>query len=69
MYFILSILIFLASMILYDQTGNFDYLFKMLLISCGFAFCDSISSLSPKRIIDAVANYKSITEKDKDTEK
>ena len=58
MYCVLSILICLGGFILYDQTGNFDYLFKMLIISTMFGLCDSISSLSIKKFIDAIANFK-----------
>lgn len=58
MYCVLSILICLGSFILYDQTGNFDYLFKMLIISTMFGLCDSISSLSVKKFIDSIVNFK-----------
>lgn len=68
MYCILSILICLGGFILYDQTGNFDYLFKMLIISTMFGLCDSISSLSIKKFIDTISNYK-LLEKDKKDKK
>lgn len=66
MYFIISMILFITSIILYKQTGDFNQFWKLLLISGLFGLCDSISSLSIKRFIDTIVNYKPLKKDEKE---
>lgn len=66
MYFIISMILFITSIILYKQTGDFNQFWKLLMISGLFGLCDSISNLSIKKFIDTIANYKSLIKNKKE---
>lgn len=68
MYCILSLVLFLGAVLNLNQTGDFDQFFKLCILSGVFGLCDSISSLSIKKFIDAVSNYKPI-QKDENKQK
>lgn len=51
MYFIISLILFLASVILYHNSGDFDQFWKLLIASGLFGLCDSVNSLSLKSLL------------------
>lgn len=60
MYFFISMILFITSIIIYRQTGDFDQFWKLLLISGLFGLCDSILDLSPKKFVQEINNFNKI---------
>lgn len=68
MYFVMSVVMFLTGFILYEKTGDFNIFFKLLIISCGFGLCDSISDLSLKKFVEAISRFQPVN-KERNQEK
>lgn len=56
MYFIISLILFIAAIIFYHNGGEFDSFWKLLLASGLFGICDAINSCSLKSFIYTYKN-------------
>lgn len=56
MYFLISLILFIAAIISYRNGGDFDQFWKILLVSGLFGICDAINSCSLKSFIYTYKN-------------